>query len=235
MSSTSGYQQSPIDIDRTDVTRREVAPIEVRYPTDPAPVDIRLGVADGDETGDGTIIVPQVVVTPSASDAHVMVDGSRFDLQSFHWHSPSEHLFDGRTLPLELHLVHASSDGDLLVLGVLSETGSADAAIVPVFTRIPDLWLGGGSLSATMRLADLVPPGDAFRYEGSLTTAPFSSGVSWLVCANAATASAEQITAHLQLVSAAIPGFEGRPHATGNARRPQLFEGRVEVTGIAQV
>ena len=111
-----------------------------------SPIDIvRSGVVDGDlrlvagavgstrtagHQSDG-VALPVLV-----ANAHLIVDGDRFDLQSFHWHSPSEHLLDGKALPLELHLVHASPEGDLLVLGVLFTAGPEDAVIAPAFDTI---------------------------------------------------------------------------------------------------
>ncbi|MFC5099631.1 carbonic anhydrase family protein [Kibdelosporangium philippinense] len=37
--------------------------------------------------------------------------GTRYDLVQFHFHTPSEHKFEGRHAPLEMHLVHSSAAG----------------------------------------------------------------------------------------------------------------------------
>jgi carbonic anhydrase len=219
--------QSPIDIDRSHVIERDLPPIDVRYPTESVGVEVRFGVVDGDATPDGTNVVPQLIGTPAPSDAHVVVDGARFDLRSFHWHSPSEHLLDGHAFPLELHLVHASSEGGLLVLGVLFDAGPADASLAPAFDVIGGV--GDSPQSVTMRLCDLAPSSPrTYRYDGSLTTAPFTEGVSWFVCTQARTASPEQLAAHEALVSAERPGFDGRP--VRSARVAQNVAGRVVVT-----
>lgn len=225
--------QSPIDIVRNDVvSATDVPRLEVRYPQRVEPVEMRLGVVDGDDTVEGPFVVPQLIVTPRASDAHVVLGTTRFDLQSFHWHTPSEHLIDGKSFQLELHLVHASARGDLLVLGVLSDEGPADRAISPAFTRMESLDGPGARARPAMRLDTLVPSNPSvYRYDGSLTTAPFTEGVRWFVCTEVRTASQDQIEAHRALVTAPRPEYGNRPRLNGNARHVQELKGRVVVEG----
>jgi carbonic anhydrase len=40
-------------------------------------------------------------------------------LLQFHFHTPSEHLLDGKPFPMEAHFVHVDSDGRLAVIGVM--------------------------------------------------------------------------------------------------------------------
>lgn len=221
--------QSPIDIMRADVVAAEhPSRLEVRYPQRVEPVEMRWSVVDGDDTPEGPFVVPQLVVTPRTSEAHVVLGARRFDLQSFHWHSPSEHLIDGDSFPLELHLVHSSPDGELLVVGVLSEEGPADRSISPVFTRIESLDRPGSTTRSSMRLDILMPPDPSmYRYDGSLTTAPFTEGVRWFVCAETRTASQVQIDAHRSLVTAPRSEYGDRPRLDGNARSVQDLANRL--------
>ncbi len=53
------------------------------------------------------------------NDNYVIYEGERYDLQQLHFHTESEHTFNGRNTAGELHLVHESSDGDILVVGQL--------------------------------------------------------------------------------------------------------------------
>lgn len=235
---TTGAHQSPIDIVVSDVkVDPGLAEFEVRYPTIPVPVEVCLIAADGDDTSDGPIVIPQVVVTPRESGAHVTLGGDRFDLVSFHWHTPSEHRIDGFQFPLVLHLVHQATDGTFLVLGVLSESGRHDEAIEPAFALIPDLDTtapGAGRREcrpAHMTLVDLVPARTGtYRYSGSLTTAPFTEGLHWIICTTTRTASEEQIGAYMTLVSTPMEGFGHRPQPPGNARRIQERADRIVVT-----
>ncbi|MFT7465287.1 MAG: carbonic anhydrase [Pseudohongiellaceae bacterium] len=40
------------------------------------------------------------------SGSTLTFDGELYELRQFHFHTPSEHLIDGVTYPMELHLVH---------------------------------------------------------------------------------------------------------------------------------
>ena len=116
------------------------------------------------------------------------------------------------------------------MLGVVFEEGPADAAIAPAFDTIRVVTKHPRSVS--MRLSDLVPVSPrTYRYEGSLTTAPFTEGVSWFVCMEARSASPEQLAAHEGLVSTEPSGFEGRP--VRSARVVQDVAGRTVVTETA--
>lgn len=47
----------------------------------------------------------------------------RFELKQFHFHAPSENLIKGHSYPLEGHLVHANTKGELAVVAVMFEPG----------------------------------------------------------------------------------------------------------------
>lgn len=228
-------QQSPIEIDRAWVEVRDgLGGVQVRYPAGSVAVEVSFGVVDGDDTPHGTVVVPQLICVPAPSGAHVLLGDDRYDLQSFHWHGPSEHLVDGDRLPLELHLVHRSEDDRLLVVAVLSAVGPVDDALAPAFDLIPllrDRGPGGSPHRVEMRLAELVTQNPrTYRYTGSLTTAPFTGGVTWVIDTVVRSASAGQIDAHRVLVSTPLPEYAGRPQPRGNARFPQGIDGRIVVT-----
>jgi carbonic anhydrase len=232
--------QSPIDIDGA-VFRPDLPELRFRYPGDPVAVRVCFTVVDGDPAEGGMEIVPQIVVTAPGSGAHVDVAGRRHELQSFHWHTPSEHQIGGRSAPLELHLVHRDEGGRLLVVGVLSLLGDHDEAIAPVFDLIEgfapsDLTVGSSQCAdCRLRLTRLLPASrTAHRYEGSLTTAPFTGGVDWILLTEPLHASADQVAAYMDLVSARIPAYQDpplcRPNPPGNARVIQDRAGRTVVT-----
>lgn len=227
--------QSPIDI-----TRRALVPLgpgpalRFRYPSSPVAVSVRFEVKGGDPVRGRPEVVPEVVVVPQEGEARVEIGADTYLLQSLHWHTPSEHHLGGRPLPLELHLVHRrAADGALLVAGVLYREGGHNRAIAPAFDLIgrfdpaalaPDR---PQEAAASMHLGHLLPEArTTYRYVGSLTTAPFTEGVSWVVFTDLPDASAEQVAAHNRLVSAPLPAFSDRPHPPGNARRVQDPAGR---------
>lgn len=232
--------QSPIDI-----TREALVPLaagsrlEFCYPEAPVAAEVQFRAVEGDPIGDLPEVVPEVVVVPREGEAGVNLAGSAYHLRSFHWHTPSEHWLDGRPLPLELHLVHGREDGAFLVVGVLYRIGEPNAAIAPAFDLIDEF--DPATLApeapqvaaARLSLAGLVPDArTTYRYPGSLTTAPFTEGVSWVVFTELAEAGADQVAGHDRLVSAATPACGGRPNPPGNARRLQPLGARSIATDL---
>lgn len=125
-------------------------------------------------------------------------DGQRYDLVQFHFHTPSEHLLDGVTYPMEMHLVHAQHDRPehLLVVGVLFKEGKPNKLLERLIADVPKR--AGEHLDKETRLdaSSVLKKGEGFyHYEGSLTTPPYSETVTWLVLDQPHDAGAEQIEA----------------------------------------
>ncbi len=123
-----------------------------------------------------------------------VIGGTRYELQQFHFHHPSEHLLAGKGFDLEAHFVHKSSAGALAVVGVFIRPGAANAALQAIFdempkTEGPELKSGGAIDPAAL----LPKAGGYFRYIGSLTTPPCSEGLTWTVYREPVEASVEQI------------------------------------------
>jgi carbonic anhydrase len=126
----------------------------------------------------------------------IVVEGKRYDLLQFHFHTPSEHTVDGRAFPLELHLVHQAGDKSLAVIGVLMNDGTSNAVLGRFWDKIPKA-AGEVDTGVTIELKDLLPraTNDYFTYAGSLTTPPCSESVRWIVLQQPAQASRAQIAA----------------------------------------
>lgn len=125
-----------------------------------------------------------------ASDMRLYIElgGKRFHLRQFHFHHPSEHWVDGEQRTLELHLVHQNiDDGSLAVIGVFIEPGNAKSPFPSLMAQI-DTVLGEGTQeeakpNASTNPWDFLPETweQHYRYQGSLTTDPFTESVSWVV------------------------------------------------------
>ena len=152
-------------------------------------------------------------VEPGAG--HVTVAGTRYDLVQFHFHTPSEHAFGGRHTPLEMHLVHRSAAGKLLVVGVPLVVGS-HSVVDDVLARLsPEC--GAPVDIEPIDLNRLLPSGHhTLHYTGSLTTAPFTEGVEWY------------LTGEQHVSAATIARFKGL-FTAGNARATQPLNGRTFV------
>jgi len=179
---SAGIQQSPIDL-----SSAMVATVDTPHPK-------WIPVRGGMVINNGHTI--QVDVGGAGG---IRLNGVEYALKQFHFHHPSEHTIDGRTFPLELHLVHASPDGKLAVIGVMFEQGAANAALDSVWATAPGRE-GKAAVAFEINAADFMPKAmSAYRYEGSLTTPPCSETVSWTVMAEPQTASAAQIAAFSEI------------------------------------
>ncbi|MEO5368230.1 MAG: carbonic anhydrase [Magnetococcus sp. WYHC-3] len=173
---SQGMNQSPVNIAGT--VEAELPPLMFHY---------RGGASEVVNNGH-TI---QVNVPPGNA---LMVDGSAFELKQFHFHTPSENLIEGRSFPLEGHLVHANPQGQLAVVAIMYEAGAENKALAQVWAAMPTKGGEKAMLAQPVNVADLLPAQrDYYRFTGSLTTPPCSEGVRWLVMKEAVSISAEQV------------------------------------------
>lgn len=129
------------------------------------------------------------------SGSYLTVGSKKYQLLQFHFHTPSEHLKNGRSYPMEVHFVHADEYGVLGVVGVfLKETDNDNSYLKPIFDNMPattgEVTIAGKSVNA---LTLWPKEREYFSYSGSLTTPPCSEGVNWMVMDDAIGVSKKQI------------------------------------------
>lgn len=197
-----GKAQSPIDIHTKSVKQADLPAIEFDYKPSP------LKIVDNGHT----------VMATYAPGSFITVDGTRYELQQFHFHHPSEEKLDGKSYDMVAHLVHKDAHGNLAVVAVPLKKGSANALVGTLWKNIPkEKGKEAEVASATINVADLLPAQHGYyTFQGSLTTPPCSEGVRWFVLKSPSTISAQQVSAFGKLYSM-------------NARPVQPLNGR-EVT-----
>lgn len=133
----------------------------------------------------------QINALPGSS---ISVDGVRYDLKQAHFHVPSENLINGRSFPMEAHLVHADKDGNLAVVAVMVAEGNANKALEKAWAQMPKKEGDEAILSFRFSPLDILPSNrNYYRFNGSLTTPPCTEGVRWLVMKDPISASKAQI------------------------------------------
>lgn len=192
----SGQRQSPIDLDAT------LGPttVSMSFHYRPSPLKV---------INNGHTI--QVNYAPGS---YAELDGKRYELAQFHFHSPSEHTVKGEHIDMEAHLVHRDAAGKLAVVGVFLQQGRELGGLQGLWKNLPkhagEKTVEGVSVNAS---ALLPPDRKLYGYSGSLTTPPCSEGVSWFVIAEPLEVSAQQLRAFQKIISA-------------NARPVQPLNGR---------
>ena len=145
----------------------------------------------------------------------IVVSGHRFELKQIHFHTPSENHIDGQSYPLEGHMVHADSEGNLAVVALMYAQGDENHALARLWEELPDKAGERESLKEQVSASDLLPgTTDYYRFNGSLTTPPCSEGVWWLVMKHPQSISEEQVEAFAEAVHHA----NNRPVQPANAR-----------------
>ncbi|XVE61091.1 hypothetical protein DITRI_Ditri06bG0012300 [Diplodiscus trichospermus] len=111
----------------------------------------------------------------------ITINGIVYTVVNCHWHSPSEHTFNGTSYPLEIHIVHRSAENWTAVIAILYRYGLPDPFLFRLFGPILTLRLGERQLGLTNPEIIRFPGRRYYGYLGSLTTPPCSEGVIWIV------------------------------------------------------
>ncbi|WP_281951414.1 carbonic anhydrase [Nitrosophilus kaiyonis] len=145
----------------------------------------------------------------------IIMDGIKFTLKQFHFHTPSENKIDGKQYPMEAHFVHADKNGNLLVLALMYEEGEEEnRGLKKVIEQLPKEKHHKEALKEMFNPGDLLPKKlDYYRFNGSLTTPPCSEGVRWIVIKKPVIATKAQLD-----VMRKILGKNNRPIQPLNAR-----------------
>ncbi len=163
----------------------------------------------------------------------VNVNDKTYEFKQVHFHTPAEHLIDGITYPMEMHVVNTlagQSEGETteyLVFSFLFRMGKENKFIEEFVHLIPghgdkekreeDVSAGTVNLKHLLTYNPAYNPDEVlksyFFYKGSLTTPPYTESVKWFVMKTIIDASPGQIRQ--------INKIEG-----DNARRIQALYGR---------
>ncbi len=107
--------------------------------------------------------------------------GKTYNLVQMHFHTPSENTIDGKSFPMEAHLVH--KDGSkLAVVAVMFEIGKENPFLNKLLRSMPNEEETKKDLKSEVLAYNLLPSSkEYFTFNGSLTTPPCSEGVKWIV------------------------------------------------------
>ncbi|PWW32554.1 carbonic anhydrase [Cytobacillus oceanisediminis] len=163
-----GKEQSPINVKNEELSKNNSKTLlEIKY----SPAMFTL-VNNG-----------HTIQANSIKDQNsIILDKIEYKLEQFHFHTPSEHQFDGGNFDMELHLVHKNKNGRLAVLGVIIKAGDSNNELETIWSNAPKNKSGEVTLEETIDLMKVLPKDkQLFRYNGSLTTPPCTEGVTWIV------------------------------------------------------
>lgn len=194
----TGTRQSPIDL---TAARRQILP----SPT-----------FDYESSGIELLNTGHTIEMRYDAGSWLGLQQERYALEELHFRVPSEHTIDGRSFPMELHLLHRAASGGRANLALLVEAGARHDALAAILDNLPEgTELPRQVLDARFTASDLLPAETAwYRYDGSLTEPPCAEGVRWLIAATPIQvdeAQLEQIRAVVRGNNRPIQPTNGRP------------------------
>lgn len=186
----AGDRQSPINIDRTQPAQHH-ATIEFRYATS------RVFEVNNGHT----------IQVSHESGCEIGLGDQAYRLRQFHFHVPSEHHVHGTAFPMEMHLVHQDTEGRVVVVAVLMQTGAKTHVLNALWEWLPAQIGKTVSLPLDLNIGELLPKTPRyFSYFGSLTTPPCTEGVRWVILQEPVEISEEDVRRFVDIV-----GYNARP------------------------
>jgi carbonic anhydrase len=175
----TGRRQSPIDIPAKATAQPKQPAVVTSYQR----VPLRLA-------NDGHTL--RVRFTKAGE---LVLGHERFALQQFHFHTPGGDKLNGEAFEFAAHILHKSVSGQLLAIVVPFRVGAESPLLAQVLPHIPAKVNGDHVIDKVqVNVDDLLPRQRSYyRYSGSLTDAPCTENVEWLVMKQPLTLSKAQL------------------------------------------
>lgn len=144
-----------------------------------------------------------------------------FNLKQIHFHESSEHTIDGVRYPLVIHMVHANSTGEYLVLAIMAKEGKTSIPFEFLESFLPLEKGEVKKINKPFNLNHNLPLNRGYySYTGSLTTPPCTEGVKWFIFKEPITISVEQVN----ILKTLMPVNNYRKEQPLNGRKIQMTE-----------
>ncbi len=201
----TGNNQSPINL--TGFTEADLTPIEIDY----------------QQGGYEIVNNGHTIQMNYKKGSSIKLEGQTFNLLQVHFHAPSENHINGKSYPLEAHLVHQNEQGGLAVIAIMFEQGIPNKGLEVetdkfgsrkvIAVASPNKWLKNiwsvmpsnakeaHTLNEMVNVIDILPKKqEYYRFDGSLTTPPCSEGVQWIVMKKVMAVQSQQIDAFISVL-----------------------------------
>jgi len=174
-----GERQTPININTKEVLDIDTPPIILNY------------------SGRGHVFFNNghTVEVEVEGNNIARIDGIKYKLLQFHFHTHSENTINNQYFQMEGHFVHKSKEGKLAVIAVMFKKGRYNPILEKLIRRIPKNFKDINDISNLyLNLRELLPQDlSYYKFSGSLTTPPCTEGVTWIVLETPLEASSEQL------------------------------------------
>ncbi len=183
----SGKEQSPIDIR----SAQQIDLSLLRFESKTAPlryvINNRYTIRVNYHPGNGNFLV---------------VGDKRYQLRQFHFHHPSEEYIEGKSYPMEVHLMYQATDGGVAGVTVFLRPGSGNSTVQKIWQHMPEKEGQNEVTGVEISPGGLLPAEQVsgyYEYMGSVTAPPCTEGVTWFVLKQPVEMSSQQIDAFAKL------------------------------------
>ncbi len=123
---------------------------------------------------------------PTSGTNAILIGEKRYRFVQFHLHTPSEHSINGTLFTAELHLVHQNEAGQYAVVGIVLDGFNFSDMTAGAYSAMTNAIIQRKKSSEPIEISidlnhTLCKELDFFRYQGSLTTPPYTQDVAWFV------------------------------------------------------
>jgi len=190
MACETGNRQSPINISTSHHNDHQLEQNELDE------LDFHYNTSQLHQVNNGhTIQISHV------TGCHVNLNKRVYKLRQFHFHSPSEHHIEGKSFPMEMHLVHQDEADRVLVISVLMKTGATQSVLGKFWEWLPNQIGQEVSIPLELDLTEILPASSGhYTYTGSLTTPPCTEGIQWIVLKEPMQVSQEDVDQFVQII-----------------------------------
>lgn len=185
-----GFSQSPIDFGPHCTAAYPLKPLLFNY----------LPVSGTSKAGSNSFKADQVT-----NDGHfpkisyeagsfLSLSNDRFQVKEVHFHAPSEHKIEGHQFPLEMQIIHETSNGGIAAVSILYEEGRHNKFIDSVHWMALPHATASSPTEKHINLAQAIGFNTHYwSYGGSLTYPPCTEDVAWFIMQDIQEVSSEQV------------------------------------------